>query len=417
MPFAKTKDQVKAVRLQGTPAKHILLFGGSRSGKSAISLRSMGIRACKAEKTRHLILRRHFNAVKRSIWNDTLPFVMAEAFPNVPIKWNHSEHYLQFPNESQIWIGGLDDKDRAERILGTEYSTIQFEEAPEFAYNSVTTALTRLSQKSILDTKAYYTANPPTKRHWLHKLFIQGVNPETNAKIVRRKLYANMLMNPDGNRANLAPGYIEEILGELPERQRRRFKDGEWLDDLEGALWNRSTMIDEYRVVRAPEMRRIVIGVDPAVSNTAQSAEHGIISVGEGIDGDYYVMNDDTLHGTPNQWGTVVVNRYRKLRADCVVPEVNNGGDLVVSNIHNIDPSVRVKAVRATRGKIIRAEPIAGLYEQGRVHHVGEFPELEDQMCSYDPSLGMKSPDRMDGLVWAVTELTEKPKKLVRAIG
>ncbi len=145
-----------------------------------------------------------------------------------------------------------------------------------------------------------------------------------------------------------------------------------------------------------------VVGVDPAATSKSESAETGIVVVARGSDGDGYVLGDYSLRGTPNTWGGAAVQAYRDWRADRITPETNNGGEMVVNTLQTIDPNVPVNPVHASRGKATRAEPVSALYEQGRVHHIGTFPELEDQMTQWVP--GMASPDRMDALVWGATD-------------
>jgi phage terminase large subunit-like protein len=152
-------------------------------------------------------------------------------------------------------------------------------------------------------------------------------------------------------------------------------------------------------------MTRIVVGIDPAVTSGENSDETGIITCGIGIDKHFYVLADDTLKASPNEWGKRAVQAYTKWQADRIVAEVNNGGDMVVSVIHQVDRGAPVKKVHATRNKKTRAEPISALYEQGKVHHVGGFPQLEDQMVLWTPDT-RQSPDRLDALVWALTELS-----------
>lgn len=175
------------------------------------------------------------------------------------------------------------------------------------------------------------------------------------------------------------------------------------------ALWKRRTMIDPFRVDKAPELKRIVIGVDPAVTSTGHQDETGIVAAGLGYDGEYYVIDDATALYTPAEWGKATVGAYKRHQADRIIPEVNNGGDLVLMNITNVDKSLehKVKAVRATRGKTIRAEPISALYEEGKVHHVGRFSEMESEMCSFTGGTADDSPNRLDALVWALTELSQ----------
>jgi phage terminase large subunit-like protein len=251
----------------------------------------------------------------------------------------------------------------------------------------------------------FFDCNPSGKSHWSHQLFVQKIEPQSKTELKFPARYACMQMNPQGNASNLPPGYVEETLAGLPERQRLRFLEGAWLDDMAGALWSR-VMIEPFRVVNAPLLSRIVVGVDPAVTSRPDSDETGIVVAGLGTDNHYYVLSDASLRGTPAEWAQAVDAQYRHFRADRVVAEVNNGGDLIAANLRNVNPELSCRSITASRGKIVRAEPVAALYELGRVHHVGIFPELEDQMCNYNPLMTAFSPDRMDALVWALTELS-----------
>ena len=214
------------------------------------------------------------------------------------------------------------------------------------------------------------------------------------------------------NRSNLAPTFLERIMTKYEgTRLGRQELNAEILEDRPGALWTLKA-IETDRVLQPPALRRIVVGVDPAVTSGEESDEWGIVCVAEGVSlsGDerpphYYVLDDFSGRFTPNDAARRVVNAFKAHQADRIVAEVNNGGDLVEAILRNVDHSFAYKAVHASRGKLIRAEPIAALYEQHRVHHVGTFGALEDQMCDYVPAVS-KSPDRMDALVWALSELT-----------
>jgi phage terminase large subunit-like protein len=208
------------------------------------------------------------------------------------------------------------------------------------------------------------------------------------------------------NRENLAPQFLSDIARRYEgTRLGRQELYAEILDDAPGALWKQG-QIEGLRVARAPDLRRIVIGVDPAVTANEDSDETGIVVAGVGKDGHGYVLADGTMSkATPNQWAGQVAALYRKHGADRVVAEVNNGGDLVEVNLRTVNANLPVTKVRASRGKQVRAEPIAALYEQGKVHHVGLLAQLEDQMTTWDPAFSTKSPDRVDALVWALSEL------------
>lgn len=175
--------------------------------------------------------------------------------------------------------------------------------------------------------------------------------------------------------------------------------------DLPQALWSRAQIERDRLRHGAPDMRRVIVAVDPAVSAKSGSDETGIIVAGLGTDGHGYVLADLSGKYTPLGWARAVVQAYYDFQADRVVAEVNQGGDLVESTLRSIDPDISYKPVRASRGKVTRAEPVAALDMQGRIHHAGVFARLEDQMCGFDPLQGGDSPDRVDARVWAMTEL------------
>lgn len=181
----------------------------------------------------------------------------------------------------------------------------------------------------------------------------------------------------------------------------------EIIDNLDGALWT-TDLIDEARMSddTEKELTQIIVAIDPAVTANADSDETGIVVVGKDSNNEYYVLEDLSGRHSADKWGRIAINAFYEWEADRIVAEVNNGGDLVERLIRNIDYNVSYRSVRATRGKILRAEPIAALYEQRRVHHIGIFPELESQMCSYTGETN-SSPDRLDALVWGLTELSK----------
>ncbi len=398
--FSKTTRQREAIALLGGSASQVLLYGGSRSGKTVIALYALLCRAID-RKSRHLILRLHFNHIKTSIWLDTLPKVLALVAPDLQVNWNKTDYVLEFPhNGSEVWIGGLDDKERTEKILGTEYSTIFFNECSQLTYDAVETARTRLAENSGLTLKAYYDENPPRAKHWTHKLWIDHVSPDDGGPLADPSDYASLLMNPEDNRVNLPPGYIETVLARLSKRKRDRFLLGLWGTDTEGALWKADWI---RRGEAPPDLERIVVAVDPAVTKSKKSDETGIMVAGK-LGNRLYVLEDVSGRYTPHEWGWAAVDAYRRWGADRIIGEVNNGGDLVATNIRQHDRLVSYKDVHASRGKAVRAEPVSALYEQGLGIHCGEFPELEDQLTGWVPG-DDDSPDRLDALVWAATEL------------
>lgn len=246
--FKKTiKQKEQAILLADNIARYLMSYGGSRSGKTTGKIRALIIRACKV-KSRHLIVRLRFNHVKTSIWLDTLPKVLMLCFPDLKVEFKASDYYIQFPNGSEIWIGGLDDAARVEKILGKEYSTIYFNECSQIPFKSVEMALTRLAEKNELKKKAYFDMNPPTKSHWSYWLFIKGLHPETMEPIDTEK-YRALMMNPLDNIQNIDSEYVTEILDKLSDNERRRFRDGEFLDSGEGQAYysfNRSMNVHEF---------------------------------------------------------------------------------------------------------------------------------------------------------------------------
>ncbi len=218
------------------------------------------------------------------------------------------------------------------------------------------------------------------------------------------------------NRVNLAPGFFDQIIRKYEgTRLGRQELNAELLDDVPGALWS-GARLEELRwpvYKSVPDLVRIVIAIDPATTSGEDADETGIIVAGKDARGHGYVLGDTSGRYPPTDWARLGISLYRQHKADRVVAEVNNGGDMVEATLRMVDPNVAYTAVRATRGKVVRAEPVAALYEQGRIHHIGAFPTLEDQMCGFTPDLDRKtagfSPDRVDALVWALTDLLVEP--------
>jgi phage terminase large subunit-like protein len=211
------------------------------------------------------------------------------------------------------------------------------------------------------------------------------------------------------NAANLAPNFLEGIKARYGgTRLGRQELEAELLSDVPGALWQLD-WIDRDRVERAPELKRIVVAVDPAVSTNEGSDETGIVVAGIDANRHGYVIEDLSGRYAPHEWAAVAVNAYRRHKADRIIAEKNNGGDMVETTIRMVSTNVSFKAVHASRGKVTRAEPISALYEQKKVHHLGTLTQLEDQMCAFtsdfDRSRSGYSPDRVDALVWALSEL------------
>ena len=430
MTATLTPKQREANRLLASPVRNIMLRGGSRSGKTFLLCRAIVQRAINAPGSRHVIFRFRFNHAKTSIWADTLPKVLKLCFPTVRVRFDKTDFYLDLPNGSQVWIAGLDDKERVEKILGAEYATLYFNESSQIPWASIETAMSRLAQrvelapeiaaatgKQYLALKAYFDCNPPSKLHWSYQLFRAKLKPGTKEALPNPGDYAEMLINPDDNRDNLPEEYFE-ILGSMSEAKRLRFERGEWASEVNGALWTLEDRkgadgrvipgIDSLRVADATALQRIVVAVDPSgTKGDGGGDDIGIVVAALGVDGRGYVLEDASCNMSPEGWGRRAVDAYHRRQADRIVGEKNFGGDMVRFVITTADKQVSYKDVNASRGKVVRAEPIAALYEQGKVSHVGALADLEDQMCNFTAAgyVGEGSPDRADALVWALTEL------------
>lgn len=401
-----TLAQRKANRMLGGEETYCKLVGGSRSGKTFLLCRAIAIRAMKYPGTNHLISKLRQNSLRSTIFNGTWPKMMRLCFPNLTYETNRADMVYEFPNNSKIHLMGLDEKERVEKILGSEFLTVYFNECSQIKYESVLTVLSRLAEKAPgAKLKAYFDLNPGAISHWTNQLFGLLRDPVSKATVDASD-YCRMFMNPEDNRENLPEAYFK-ILRAMPERQRLRFLDGKYASDLPGALWT-IDQIETCRVEQPPGLERIVIGVDPSGTKGNDGRDEiGIVAVGKGSDGNLYVLEDVTCSLPPQGWASIVVQLYDKLSADLVVAEQNFGGAMVESTLKSVRPTLPIRCVTASRGKHIRAEPISAIYANDLVRHVGKFPDLEEQMISMTTRgyEGSGSPDRLDALVWALTEL------------
>lgn len=415
-----TAKQEEAQAVLAGSATYLMLFGGSRSGKTFLHVRNIVLRALKAPGSRHAILRFRFNHLKASIVADTFPKVMELAFPGVEWHLDKSDWFVRLPNDSEIWFGGLDDKERTEKILGMEFATIYLNECSQISWESVGVSMTRLAQRVMevvkgrdsrpLSLRMYFDCNPPSKAHWTYKLFIEKSDPDTRKPLAKPNDYAAFKMNPQDNAENLASGYLDTLKA-LGSRMRRRFLEGEFADATPNQLFHAEDM-DKWRVLdsRYPDFVRVVIGVDPSGSGDVDNADNdaiGIVVAGLGTDGNAYVLEDCTVKAGPATWGSVATSAFDRHQANVIVGEVNFGGAMVQHVIQTARPRTPYKAVTASRGKHVRAEPFSALYEQGKVRHVGDFRELEDELTAFSTVgyTGDGSPNRADALIWALAEL------------
>lgn len=417
-----TPRQLAALDVCSGPATHVALRGGSRSGKTVLHVRNIVARALKSPGSRHAIFRFRFNHVKQSVGLETMPMVLATFFPALRgLEPDKSDWYWKLPNAAEVWLGGLDDKERTEKILGKEYVTLFPNECSQIPWPSIGMLKTRLAQKveqivpgqpvRLLKPRMFYDYNPPPKSHWTYKVFERKVDPDTGTVLPDGENYAVFKLNPEDNVTNLAEGYLDTLRNAGP-RLRLRFLEGEYAEANPYALFN-DIAIETWRVRDGdvPDMVRIVVAVDPSgASDTSLEGEAdpiGIVVVGLGTDGNAYVLEDATILAGPETWGHVATTCFERHGADVVVGEKNFGGDMVRLTIQVARRETPYKHVSASRGKVVRAEPFAALYEQGRIRHVGRFAELEDELLSFSTVgyLGTRSPNRADALVWALAEL------------
>lgn len=420
MTFALTPKQQEAQSILASDATHIMLFGGSRSGKTFLLTRNIVMRALKAPKSRHAMFRYRFTAIKSSVVLDTFPKVMETAFAGLKYELNKTDWFATFPNGSELWFAGLDEKERAEKVLGMEFVTCCLNECSQIPKTSRDLVLTRLAQQVVqklpgdettpLKPRMYYDENPPSKGHWSYKLFIQKLDPETKEPLPNPSDYASFKISPQDNEANISDGYLDTLRG-MSARFRRRFLDGEFADENPNALFNDSD-IETWRIMDGvvPQFVRVVVAVDPSGSGDEDNADNdaiGIVVAGLGVDGNAYILEDCTVKAGPATWGKIATDAYDRHKADCVVGEINYGGAMVRQTIQTARARTPFKQVTATRGKSVRAEPFSALYETGKVRHVGLFPALEDELTAFSTFgyTGAGSPNRADAAIWALSEL------------
>lgn len=427
LEFHLTERQQEALGVAGGTATHVMFFGGSRSGKTFLHCRNIMMRAMMAPGSRHLIARFRFNACKTAIALDTFPKMAKLCFPGVKCELDRTDWYFRIETageSSEVWIGGLDDKERVEKILGREYATVYLNECSQIPFASREVAMTRLAQRVmvilegvepfLLPMRAYYDCNPPNKLHWTYKLFVNKADPESGRSLPNPDDYAKIQMNPESNAENLAAGYLDQLRA-MSAMRRKRFLDGEFADANPNALFS-DDWIERWRVIDepTPDFVRIVVAVDPSGADDENNEGNdpiGIVAAALGTDGNAYVLRDATVLAGPGTWGGVACDQYITLEADAIVGETNFGGAMVkfVIKAASHERGVRIpfKMVTASRGKVQRAEPFSVLYEEGRVRHVGHFRELEEEMVAFSKTgyTGPRSPNRADALFWALAEL------------
>lgn len=310
--------------------------------------------------------------------------VLAVCPPNNKPLYEPSKRRLTWKSGAIATVYSADEPDR---LRGPQHDAVWGDELAAWRYPE-TYDMLMFGLRLGVDPKAVFTTTPRPVR------LVRDLLLDTDCTVTRGSTY--------DNRTNLAPAFYKQIVKKYEgTRLGRQELYAELLDDVEGALWTRA-MIKAAAVL--PDMQRVIVAVDPAVTSGEDSDETGIVVAGVGVDGSGYVLADRSCRLSPDGWAKRAVQAYVDFSADRIVAEVNNGGDMVEQVIRTVDRSVPFTKVHASRGKRTRAEPVAALYEQGRISHAAAFPDLEDQLCGWTPESG-ESPDRLDALVWALTEL------------
>jgi len=294
------------------------------------------------------------------------------------------------------------------------------DEAEELVQEDVFDKVNLSVRQKGVQNRVIIMLNPAKKKHWIYKRFFEPFNiPNRFNGVVGNVTYIHTtyLDNLD----NLDPSFIEEM-EQLKLTNLRKYNHlgmGDWVDnDEEQALW-KDALIVATRSITAPPLRRIVVAIDPAVTSKDTSDETGIVVAGLGVDNRLYVLEDLTGRYTPAQWSTAAVAAFNKWKADRIIGEVNNGGDLIEATLRTVDRNIPYRGVHATRDKFTRAEPVASLWETGQASIVGRLVELEYEMTTWEAKKGQKSPNRIDALVWAAAELMPdltKPKRNTAAV-
>lgn len=407
---------------------NLLAFGPSRSGKSAILTALIVNRALAFPGTKHAIFRLTLRSCHSHLFHGTFPEVMEMLYPGYldrpDVRISKADGVVEFHNGSKLFFEGL-DPNRIDKVLGAQYATAWVNECNEIEdYEIIQQLASRMADTAPMvgpdgkvalnaegdpimsRTLMLFDCNPDLKSDWEHQCFIEKKHPTSGKPFKPESLlkWRRVFLPAHENAHNIAKGYLDNLAERYDgsPNMEARFLEGRWRDDNPNALFRKSMF--KYKDVAKDFLVRILVAVDPAGTSGNGSDYTGIVVVGLGWDNHAYVLEDASVQGTPEQWAKKVAAMYDKWDADLVVAEKNYGGEMVEHTIRTARRNIPVKMVNATRGKILRAEPVQMLYLKGQVFHTDTFKELEAQMCDYKPET-KKSPDRMDALVWGLTEL------------
>ncbi|WP_242152576.1 phage terminase large subunit [Sphingomonas sp. BAUL-RG-20F-R05-02] len=448
--FVFNKDQRAAYALATTAAhKYLLFYGPSRSGKSFLILFILILRALRAPGSRHAVFRGARNACETTLFKLTLHQVLDKCFPGIKNQPGFdialSTMTVTFPNGSIITFDGL-DADRMDKVLGNEFNTVWINECndDEIDYGTISQLMSRLSVVSktedgkLLQNKMFFDCNPRFYSDWEYKAFKLNINPEDGDAMPDPEEWCVAKLRTEANQENIAADYIK-TLHKGSAAKRQRFLVGEWTDENQHSLFTEA-MFRDHRIpkpltVQEPHevldmladqgimLDRITIAVDPAKSDDAKSDLTGITVQGIASDGQVYVLEDRSDRLSPIVVCQDIKEAYDAWGASRIIVESNAAGSWLDATMRTVWPAAPLKNIAATAqtgGKRERAEPVSAQYERGIVHHVGTFKDLEVQMMEYGSPAQKrrgKSPDRLDAVVWGITELLDLANEQKRTPG
>ena len=392
-----------------------LAYGSARGGKSYLFAWVIIIRALAYNESQHIVLRQVGNSIKTTIWITFLEVLRLFDGLRAKVTLNLSELTITFPNNSTIVFAGVQDEERIQKILGAEYATIFLNEIVDIPHATYEVITSRLNgnwyddRGKRCELKLLADCNPKTTKHWVYQQWLEKRVPNTTRDLEDAHDYAWCRFDAESN-PSVDENYYRRLKNQSAASQKR-FVEGEWAEEVEGALF-RSEDIENHRrpTPSTEDFDLTVVSVDPATTANETSDETGIIVMGV-IDGHCYPIADLSGRYRPEEWGRIVVDAYNEYRCACVRIETNQGGDAMVHVIRSIDRTVNVKTFHAAagQGKNMRAQPVAAEMAAGRIHlPTTPMAELESQLLAmtgdYDRKRG-KSPDRLDAFVYAVSEL------------
>jgi PBSX family phage terminase large subunit len=369
--YPASDNQIKAMELLKSEATNVLLYGGSRSGKSAIILEKQIIRAITFPGSRHLAARLNYNHARTSLFLDTLLKALRR-YPTNLYTVNLSDCCVKFYNGSELWIGGLDSQERVEKLLGHEYTDIFFDEISQIDYSTVTLGLTRLAQniKGCIN-RAYFACNPPSPLHWSYKLFVEKVDPKTGKPLLRPELYACQRLNPSDNLKNLPKDYIRNFLETLPDRDKKRFLYGEWCK-AEGAIYDMfDTELMWIDLEQLPKMDYFVVGCDNTGNNLA--------SILLGFAGDtVYALDEHTaFRQTMHQFNADMCHKWAQYNYIGYADPASGALIQELSNFFPADNAIQPGI------NLIQTKMITGKFKVLKINGVLQCPSLLSSLTNY----------------------------------